>query len=185
MLLEAYGTLLSGVLAEDMPPARARQLERMRGAASLARSMGASADSWAGQVLRNTISHRDWLAADETRARLAAQVRPLFGRVDVDHALITGGGVPARSIGVSRDSWLELSDGTKAPYVAMLRWIALATACGLPATAIPVGQTPLGLPVGAQLIGPRGGDSRTLAAAEAIETRLGGFVAPALRTTAS
>src|SRR5579863_8107163 len=73
---------------------------------------------------------------------------------------------------------LTLSDGAKAPYLAMIRWIALATALGLPATAIPAGQTPSGLPVGVQLIGPRGADSRTLAAAEAIEDRVGGFVAP-------
>jgi amidase len=73
---------------------------------------------------------------------------------------------------------LTLSDGSKAPYLAALRWIALATACGLPATAIPAGVTPGGLPVGAQLIGPRGADWRTLAAAEAIEAALGGFVPP-------
>jgi amidase len=59
----------------------------------------------------------------------------------------------------------------------MLRWIALATACGLPRHR-PIGQTPGGLPVGAQLIGPRGADSRTIAIAEAIEDQLGGFVAP-------
>ena len=35
-----------------------------------------------------------------------------------------------------------------------------------------------GLPVGVQVIGPRGGDSKTLAVAEAIEARLGGFRAP-------
>jgi amidase len=185
VLLEAYGTLLSGALAEDMPPARTRQMERMRGVAGLARSMGASADSWAGQVLRNTLSHSDWLAADETRARLAAQVRPLFGRVDVIMAPIAPVAAFPHDHRPFQNRKLELSDGTKAPYVSMLRWIALATACGLPATAIPAGQTPLGLPVGAQLIGPRGGDSRTLAVAEAIEARLGGFVAPALRTTAS
>jgi amidase len=73
---------------------------------------------------------------------------------------------------------LKLSDGRAIPYLASLNWIALATACGLPVTTIPAGQTPQRLPVGAQLIGPRGADSRTLAIAEAIETRLGGFVAP-------
>jgi amidase len=60
----------------------------------------------------------------------------------------------------------------------MLNWIGLATACGLPATAIPAGLTLGGLPVGVQLIGPRGGDSRTLGAAQAIEEELGGFQAP-------
>ena len=44
--------------------------------------------------------------------------------------------------------------------------------------------TDANVPVGVQLIGPRGGDSRTLAIAEAIEARLGGFVAPALQPSA-
>jgi amidase len=185
VLLDTYTTLLSGVLAEDMPPGRMRRLERMRGPARLARSLGAGADSWAGQVLRYTATHREWLAADEARARLLAQVRPLFTRLDVIMAPIAPVVAFPHDHRAFQNRRLELSDGTKASYGAMLRWIALATACGLPATAIPVGQTPAGLPVGAQLIGPRGSDARTLAAAEAIEARLGGFVAPPLQPAAS
>jgi amidase len=60
----------------------------------------------------------------------------------------------------------------------MLNWISMATACGLPATAFPAGLTPAGLPVGVQIIGPRGGDGRTLDVALAIEDALGGFVPP-------
>jgi amidase len=73
---------------------------------------------------------------------------------------------------------LTLSTGARAPYDSLLRWVALATVCGLPATALPAGQTAGGLPVGVQLVGPRGRDSRVLAIAEAIEERLGGFIAP-------
>ena len=69
-------------------------------------------------------------------------------------------------------------DGAKFAYTAMMRWIGLATACRLPATAIPVGQTPEGLPVGAQIIGPHGADARTIGVAQAIDERLGGFVGP-------
>ena len=61
----------------------------------------------------------------------------------------------------------------------MLKWIALATVCGLPATAIPSGLNALGLPVGVQIIGPRGGDALTLAVAQAIDEQFGGFSAPA------
>jgi len=177
-LLTAYRTLLAGVLAQDMPTAQLAAMQRVRGPAKLALRMGAGPDSWAALALDYTASHLDWLAADEARARVGAQAREVFSRFDAILAPV--GPVAAfphdhRPFGRRT---LTLSDGTKAPYLAMLRWIALATACGLPATAIPAGQTATGLPVGAQLIGPGGADSRMLAIAEAIEERLGGFVAP-------
>src|SRR5262249_40477922 len=80
---------------------------------------------------------------------------------------------------------LSLSTGQSIPYLSMLSWIALATACRLPATAIPVARTAAGLPVGAQLIGPPGGAAPTLAIAEAIETLHGGYVAPPERAAAA
>jgi amidase len=178
MLLSAYRALLAGVLAQDLPTAQLQAMQRMRGAAKLARKMGAAPDSWAGLALDYTASHLDWLAADEARARVAAQLRGVFNRFDVIVAPIGPVAAFPHDHRPFQRRTLTLSDGTKVPYLAMLRWIALATACGLPATAIPVGQTPGGLPVGAQLIGPRGADSRTIAIAEAIEDLLGGFVAP-------
>jgi amidase len=60
----------------------------------------------------------------------------------------------------------------------MLSWIALASACLLPATTVPAGQTADGLPVGVQLIGPHGGDGRTLAVAQAIDEDVHGFAVP-------
>jgi amidase len=60
----------------------------------------------------------------------------------------------------------------------MLHWIAMATALHLPATAVPAGLTGSGLPVGAQLVGPQGGDSRTLAIAQAIDENVRGFQPP-------
>ncbi len=185
-LLGAYRTLLAGVLAQDMPAGRLAMMRRTRPLAKLARSMGASPESWAGLTLDYTASHLDWLAADEVRARIGAQVRRLFGRFDALLAPINP--VPAfpHDHRPFEKRTITLSDGTRAPYLAMLRWIALATACGLPATAIPAGQTAGGLPVGAQLIGARGADSRTLAIAEAIEARIGGFAwPPAARAGAS
>jgi amidase len=185
VLLAAYRVLLSGAIAADLPPAHLRHLRRMRGPARIALALGASAESWAGATLAYTASHSDWLAADETRARLSAQVRRLFGQIDVILAPIAPVAAFPHDHRPFAKRTLRLTDGSKAPYLAMLRWIALATACGLPATAIPVGRTPEGLPVGAQLIGPRGGDSRLLAAAEAIEAQLGGFTAPAFAHAAA
>ena len=73
---------------------------------------------------------------------------------------------------------LLCSDSRQIPYGSMLNWIALATACGLPVTTVPAGAAVSGLPVGVQIIGPHGGDARTLAVAQAVEDEIGGFVTP-------
>ncbi|HEX2559826.1 amidase family protein, partial [Phenylobacterium sp.] len=73
---------------------------------------------------------------------------------------------------------LKASDGKEHPYTTMLGWIALATACHLPATAVPAGRTRSGLPVGVQLIEPYGADSKTLGVAQALEEQVRGFEAP-------
>jgi amidase len=59
----------------------------------------------------------------------------------------------------------------------MMHWSALSTVCGLPAVTLPAGSID-GLPVGVQLIGPRDGEGRLLAIAQAVEERLGGFRPP-------
>lgn len=184
-LLSAYRMLLASVLAEDMPPARQRAMQRMRGPAKMAKAWGAGPDSWAGLTLDYTASHLDWMAANETRARLGAQAHDFFGRFDILVAPVGPVAAFPHDHRPFQRRTLTLSDGAKAPYLAMLRWIALASALGLPATVVPAGRTPDGLPVGVQLIGPRGGDGRNLAIAQAIEERLGGFAAPSLKAQPS
>ena len=132
------------------------------------------------QVIAATISHTEWLAADEVRAKMGRTMKGVFEKYEVIIAPIT----PVTAFPHDHSAFarrkLVCSDNRKIPYDAMIRWIALATACGLPATAIPIGLSGEGLPVGVQLIGPRGGDAKTIAVAEGIEARLGGFVAPEL-----
>ena len=144
----------------------------------MALKLGAPADGWAGQVRAYTATHAEWLEADESRHRVAAQARQVFRSVEVIIAPITPVAAFPHDHRAFAKRSLTASDGRKFAYGSMLRWIALATACGLPATAIPIGRTPHGLPIGAQIIGPRGADGRTLDVAEAIDEKIGGFVAP-------
>lgn len=49
---------------------------------------------------------------------------------------------------------------------------------GLPATAVPAGRSPEGLPVGVQIVGPMFEDRTPLRLAELLEREIGGFRAP-------
>ncbi len=177
-LLAAYQVLLGALVGTDLGAGAQRQLQRLRGPAKLARAFGLGAGGWADMTLAYTASHAEWIEANETRARLGDQMTDVFDKVDVIIAPIA----PVAAFPHDHRSFerrtLRASDGSKLPYTAMLRWIALATALGLPATAMPAGRASEGLPVGVQIIGPRGADSRTLSIAEALEERLGGFERP-------
>jgi amidase len=178
VLVAAYRVLLMGALEPDLPASARRSMRSLRGLAGLARRFGATSESWAGQVLGYTATHAEWLAADEARARIGFQLKPLFEAYDVVLAPVAPVAAFPHDHRAFNSRKLVQSDGVRLPYGAMLDWIALATACGLPATTVPAGLTPGGLPVGVQVIGPRGADSRTLGVAQAIEQELGGFQPP-------
>jgi amidase len=179
-LLSAYHTLLGGILAEDMPPKVLRQLERMRFFAKGALARGAGPLSSAAMAMAYTARHTEWMAADAVRARLRHEIA---GQFDRWHAILAPiAPVPAfpHDPRPFQKRSLKTSDGKVIPYISMVTWIATATALHLPATAAPAGRTAAGLPVGAQLIGPHGGDTRTLAIAQAMDENVRGFVAPPL-----
>ena len=65
-------------------------------------------------------------------------------------------------------------------YVDQAFWVAPASLTGLPAVAAPVGRAASGLPVGAQVIGPRYEDDTAITFAELLADVVGGFEAPPL-----
>ena len=176
-LMDAYRVLLASVIAADLPARARAAMTALRGPAKALLRLGLGGE-WPEQVLAYTATHAEWLVADEVRARLGARMRAVFERYDAIIAPIAPVTAFPHDHRPFARRTLTASDGGKIPYLAMLNWIALATALGLPATAIPAGQAADGLPVGVQIIGPRGGDGRTLAVAQAIEDDWGGFRAP-------
>jgi amidase len=72
---------------------------------------------------------------------------------------------------------LDTPEGPR-PYMDLSFWISFATHTGLPATVVPVGVTKVGLPVGAQIIGPYLEDATPIDLAEKMEELLGGFRPP-------
>ena len=177
-LVGAFQTLLGAVLGEDMPPAMLRGMERMRGWAKWSMNRGADPLSTAALTLAYTATHREWMAADAVRNRLRHEILDAFDKCDVILAPISPVAAFPHDHRPFNKRSLKTSDGRTIPYNAMLNWIALATALRLPATTVPAGRTASGLPVGVQLIGPPGGDGRTLAVAQAIDENVRGFMAP-------
>jgi amidase len=178
ILLLTYITLLGAVLGEDMPPGMIRMMEALRGPAGLALKSGAGPFSWAASARAYTARHREWLAADAVRGRLTHEMDAVFSQFDAILAPVAPVTAFAHDHKAFNRRRLTLSDGAVAPYASMLGWIALATACRLPATVLPAGLTTAGLPVGVQLIGPRSSDAKLLSIAQAIDENVGGFEAP-------
>ena len=123
-------------------------------------------------------SHRDWIEADSRRELHRHGWRQLFAEFDAVVCPVTP--TPAFPHDQNPDPMgrrLDI-DGVEYPYLDQLVWAGLATMPGLPATAIPAGRSPDGLPVGVQLIGPMFQDRTTLRLAELLEQQIGGFQPP-------
>ncbi|HEX9259597.1 MAG TPA: amidase [Acidimicrobiales bacterium] len=125
-----------------------------------------------------TLGHTDWLRLHERRLHIRAEWLQLFESVDVVLAPIAP--VPAfpHDTDTPIDRRVLDVDGDQRPYASMLVWPGLATLPLLPATAVPVGRTDQGLPVGLQIVGPPWGDRTTIAVAGHLEGILGGFTPP-------
>jgi amidase len=68
--------------------------------------------------------------------------------------------------------------GREWPYWDVIAWMAPAGACYLPATVVPVGLTPAGLPVGIQVVGPYLHDRTTIDVAGHLSALVGGCKRP-------
>ena len=177
-MMFAYTALLFAVVGAELPSWERAIYDFLRGPAKIARAMGAGPFSWAQAVLGFTARHREWLQANEARAHLETATRDVFARYDILLAPVAPVTAFFHDHTPAPLRRLKCSDGRVLSYLEMLDWVAFATVFGLPATAVPIGLIAHGLPVGVQIIGPRGRDSLTLSVAEAIEAKFGGFHAP-------
>ncbi|MFF1745501.1 amidase [Streptomyces mirabilis] len=123
-------------------------------------------------------SHRDWIEANSRRELHRHGWRRLFAEFDAVVCPITPTpAFPHDHNPDPRERRLDI-DGVEYPHSDQLVWAGLATMPGLPATAVPAGRSPEGLPVGVQLVGPMFEDRTPLRLAELLKQRIGGFQAP-------
>jgi amidase len=125
-----------------------------------------------------TLSHRDWVTADGGRTRLRAQWRELFKSFDAVICPIMPTPAYPHDHSPEQETRHINIDGKDYPYPDQLAWPGIATLPGLPSTAIPLGLSPEGIPVGVQIVGPWLEDRTPLKLAELIEREFGGFVPP-------
>ena len=176
-LLEVYVWLLYSLPSGGSGAWTKLKNELKRPLAKFAMRAGADPQSWALCTLAASARHKEWLEADEARAEFRRRLKAFFDRYDL--LVLPAAPVPPFPHDTRPRSKrkLQTADGRSAPYDAMVHWSALSTVCGLPTITLPAGMV-RGLPVGAQLVGPRDGDARLLSIAQGIEQRLGGYQPP-------
>ena len=69
-------------------------------------------------------------------------------------------------------------NGEQRPYTDVMKWAGLTLNAYLPSTAVPLGTTREGLPIGMQIASRYLGDRTTLAVARLLETHHRSFVPP-------
>ena len=168
-----YMRLLMAALAVRWPPDLYEQ------AVSTAKTLKPDDKSLGAERSRGAVaSYRGWAADDAARVKLQQQWSALFREWDVvicpamptpafPHEHVTA--IPERSIDI---------DGKSYPYFDQMVWPGIASAPGLPSTAVPIGHSDTGLPLGVQIVGPYLEDHTPLVFAELMEREFGGFVPP-------
>jgi amidase len=168
-----YAQLMISNASARLPAGAYEQLQ------TLAAELNAHDRSLSAARLRARVfSHREWIEVDARREYHRHAWRQLFAEFDAVVCPITS--IPAfpHDHNPDRAERRIDIDGVEYPYLDQSIWAGLATMPGLPATAIPAGHSPEGLPVGVQLIGPMFEDRTPLRLAELLEQAIGGFEAP-------
>jgi amidase len=132
--------------------------------------------TWRGSAL----SHRDWFKFDQHRAQLRTQWQQYFESVDLLIAPIATSTAFAHNHVGERWERMITVNGKPQPSTDSLFWAGLPGVVGLPATAIPIGLSHEGLPIGSQIIGPALSDPQCIDMAQWLEKEWYGFVPPPL-----
>jgi amidase len=131
------------------------------------------------RLLRDsTLSHRDWLGANEARHRMRLKWAEFFEAYDLLLCPAAASAAPPHNHeGAPFERPIEV-DGRQVPLSTQMFWAGYAGLAYLPATVAPAGSTALGLPVGVQIIGPQYGDLTCIHFARLLEQCHRGFVSP-------
>jgi amidase len=170
---EVYAHLLRSATGAKLDDAGYAQAQREAAALDPTRR-----DYAAWHWRASTMSHRDWVAYDERRAKQRRQWAAFFERFDLLLCPIAAtAAFPHMHTGWRWERMIDVN-GTPQPSTQQLFWAGYPGLCGLPATAVPVGLSSEGLPIGVQIIGPAFADPVCLRFARWLEDEVRTFVAP-------
>jgi amidase len=145
----------------------------------LAKSFAPTDDSYIARTTRAfVLHHRDWLAANQNRHRMRLAWAEFFK--DYDLLLCPAAASAAFQhdhVGERHQRTITVN-GKQVPTTDQLFWAGYSCLFYLPATVAPAGQTPGGLPVGVQIVGPQYGDRTCIELARLLERDYRGFVPP-------
>jgi amidase len=133
---------------------------------------------YAWTMRANTASHRDWLAANETRHKMRWRWAEFFREWDLLLCPVASSAAFPHDHAGERHERMITVNGKRVPCVDQLFWAGYGGMAYLPATAAPVGFTPGGLPVGVQIVGPQYGDRTCIEFARLLEREFQPFVPP-------
>ncbi len=169
---ELFNALLASAMSARMPDADF--------AAMVARAERASPDDRspvAQQARWQTLRARDWVRLNEARTKLRWAWHRFFERYDVLITPIMPTSAFAHDHKAFGQRTIDIN-GQQLPYFSQTFWAGLAGVSYLPATVIPGGLGPDGLPIGVQLIGPAYSDMRLIQLAQRLEALGFAFAAP-------
>jgi amidase len=139
----------------------------------------ATGDTLAAQTKRlQAMRHRQWLSHNERRLQMRKRWEEFFKQWDaILLPVMPCPAIPHDHSEPLASRMVEVG-GEQRPYWDLGAWMAPAGACYLPATVIPVGRLPNGLPVGIQIAGPYLEDRTTLDLGKHLLAMLGGCPKP-------
>ena len=144
-----------------------------------ARGYAADDQSYVARHFRgNASDHREWVQMDDLRVALREQWAVFFEQHDL--LICPTATTPAFSHDHQGERWGRTIpvNGHRQLVTDALFWAGYPGFVGLPATAVPLGLSPGGLPVGAQIIGPAFADPDCLRFAQWLEREYRAFEAP-------
>src|SRR5262245_27901028 len=173
---EAHRVYIQLLRAATCGRLSAAEFEKSR---TTAQTLAPDDESYFAQMTRaNVLHHRDWLTANETRHRMRRKWAEFFREWDLLLCPVTASAAsPHDHVGERYQRTIEVN-GRRVPTTDQLFWAGLTCMVYLPATVGPVGLTPGGLPVGAQIAGPQYGDRTCIAFARLLEQEYQAFVPP-------